>query len=317
MAETLHLGLDFGASKCRVVALRGKSLKPVWSETFAVTCGLAGAEKTMLKFITLLEQKKPGKINSLCASIAAQVDGKTGVVLGSPNLAWNGFALADRLSKIAGTRATVENDVRAATWGEYIAGAGKGHRNLAAVFIGSGIGGGIIINGELLHGAGNTAGEVGHLPLALGSLCNCGGLDCVEGAASSAHLEHRATLAMQAGRAPELALITGGRARYVRIDRVVIAAEAGDLLLRELLDEALDLWTRLNLCLAMIVAPELIILGGGLFNGWEAAFPLLVDKFNARKLPACQTKLTRSTLGDLAGAIGAADLGRRMTAATE
>jgi predicted NBD/HSP70 family sugar kinase len=90
----------------------------------------------------------------------------------------------------------------------------------------------------------------------------------------------------------------------------VIAAEAGDFLLRELLDEALELWTRLNLCLAMIVAPELIILGGGLFNGWEAAFPLLVDKFNARKLPACKTVLTRATLGDLAGAIGAADLGR-------
>lgn len=311
MAEPLHLGMDFGASKCRVVALRGKSLVPLWSETFAVTCGIAGAEKTMLKFAALLEQKQPGTIKSLCASIAAQVDAKTGVVLGSPNLGWNGFALADRLGEIAGTHASVENDVRAATWGEYVAGAGKKHPNIAAVFIGSGIGGGVIVNGELLHGAGNTAGEVGHLPLALGSACGCGGMDCVEGAASSAHLERRATLAMQAGRASELALITGCKARYVRIDRVVIAAEAGDLLLRELLDEALELWTRLNLCLAMIMAPELIILGGGLFNGWEAAFPQMVDKFNARKLPACRTKLVRAALGDLAGAIGAADLGRR------
>jgi glucokinase len=311
MADTLHLGMDFGASKCRVVALRGKSLAPEWSETFAVTCGIAGAEKTMLKFAALLADKNTNKITSLCASIAAQVDAKTGVVLGSPNLGWNGFALADRLGEIAGTQATVENDVRAATWGEYTAGAGNKHPNIAAVFIGSGIGGGIIINGELVHGAGNTAGEVGHLPLALGSACGCGGMDCVEGAASSAHLERRATLAMQAGRAPELELITGGKTRYVRIDRVVIAAEAGDLLLRELLDEALELWTRLNLCLAMIVAPELIILGGGLFNGWEAAFSQMVDKFNARKLPACQTQLVRAALGDLAGAIGAADLGRR------
>jgi glucokinase len=313
MVETLHLGLDFGASKCRVVALQGKSLQPAWSETFAVSCGLAGAQKTMQKFDKLLAAKPTNMIASMCASIAAQVDARTGVVLGSPNLGWSGFALADHLSEITGVKVTVENDVRAATWGEYIAGTGKGHPNIAAVFIGSGIGGGIIVNGELLHGAGNTAGEVGHLPLALGSSCGCGGMDCVEGAASSAHLERRATIAMQNGRTPELALITSGKARYVRIDRVVIAAEAGDRLLREMLDEALELWTRLCLCLAMIMAPELIILGGGLFNGWEEAFPQIVEKFDARKLPACQTKLVRAALGDLAGAIGAADLGRRAT----
>jgi glucokinase len=317
MADTLHLGMDFGASKCRVAALKCKSLKPAWSETFAVSCGLAGAEKTLQKFADLLAQKNPGTINSLCAAIAAQVDAKTGVVLGSPNLAWTGYPLADRLGEIASIKATVENDVRAATWGEYIAGAGKGHPNIAAVFIGSGIGGGVIVNGELVHGAGNTAGEVGHLPLALGSVCGCGGLDCVEGAASSAHLERRAALAMQSGRTPELALITSNKPELVRIDRVVIAAEAGDWLLREMLDEALELWTRLCLCLAMIVAPELIILGGGLFNGWEEAFPQLVEKFDARKLPACRTKLTRASLGDLAGAIGAADLGRRTASAAK
>jgi len=302
------LGLDIGASKARIAALTLDALRPSWTETLAVERGLKGAKRTLEEIARLIKVREPGGVAGLCVAIAAQVDINRGVIVGSPNLGWNGLGIAEQLGSLLGVNVTVENDVRAAAWGEFIAGAGRGFRDLAAVFIGSGIGGGIIVGGELLYGAGFTAGEVGHLPLTQGKVCGCGGSDCVESVASSSHLEERARTLMAEGRAPHLAEITGGEAGRVRIDRVVTAARAGDKSLRQLTSEALELWTRLLLCIAMVIAPQVIVLGGGVFVGWDEAYEELKKQFAERKLPACRTELRRAALGDLSGAIGAAQL---------
>lgn len=310
MTKRVFLGLDIGASKCRLCLLPETEAPPVLSAMVPVEKGDNGVAITLERVKTTLKLDGGTKLAGVTAAVAAQVDMKTGLVLGSPNLGWEGVALAEELSQVLGAPARLENDVRAAAWGEFVAGAGQGLTDMAAVYIGSGIGGGVIVDGKLVYGAGFSAGEVGHLPLTESSSCNCGGLGCVEGAASSAHLERRARIMMDNERTPALYRLTGNDPARVRIDLIAQAAREGDVLLAELMDEAYELWTRLCLCLAMILSPQAIVFGGGALAGLPDLVERLTPNFNARKLPACHTELRAASLGDQSGAVGAAHLCR-------
>ena len=113
--------------------------------------------------------------------VAGQIREGDGVLLSAPNLPWRNVPLAAKLAKATGLPSTVMNDVRAATLGEWKFGAGRGERDLVCVFIGTGVGGGIVADGQLRSGSSNTAGEVGHLTIVSdGRSCHCPNSGCLE-----------------------------------------------------------------------------------------------------------------------------------------
>jgi glucokinase len=112
---------------------------------------------------------------------AGQIDPEHGMVRFAPNLGWHNVPFQSDLAGALGLPVVVTNDVRAATWGEWLHGAGKGCNDLVCLFIGTGIGGGVVSGGKMLSGCSNTAGEVGHMIINLhGPPCSCGSRGCFE-----------------------------------------------------------------------------------------------------------------------------------------
>src|SRR5205807_8480223 len=122
-----------------------------------------------------------------------RLDRERGVVIVAPNLGWRDFPLLDRIRDHLGMAATLDNDANCATVGEWWQGAAKGGRNVVGMTIGTGIGGGLIINGALFHGASDMAGEIGHTTIDVnGRHCKCGNYGCLEAYASGPAIATRA-----------------------------------------------------------------------------------------------------------------------------
>jgi glucokinase len=128
------------------------------------------------------------------------LDRERGMVLETPNLGWVDFPLRDRISDAVGLPAVLDNDANCATYGEWWMGAGQGMDPLIGITLGTGIGGGIIMNGEIHHGASDAAGEVGHMTIAFaGRRCACGNYGCLEAYASGPAIAARAVEGLEAG----------------------------------------------------------------------------------------------------------------------
>ena len=121
------------------------------------------------------------------------LDLEKGVVVKTPNLGWDGFPIRDRISEELGLAATLDNDANCATYGEWWMGAGRGVQSLVGVTLGTGIGGGLLIDGRLFRGASGCAGEIGHMTIDLhGRRCACGNYGCLEAYASGPNIAARA-----------------------------------------------------------------------------------------------------------------------------
>jgi glucokinase len=228
----------------------------------------------------------------------------------APNLGWRGVPLAATLAARFGVPVTVENDVRAAAWGEFRFGAHRA-RSLIAVFVGTGVGSGAILDGALWSGSGNSAGELGHTQVVPDGLpCPCGGHGCLEQYASSAGVQRRLRAALDERVKTSLLEATEGDPGALTVDMLAAAANSGD-------DLARRLWTELRRYLTLAVAnyvtllnPELLILGGGVMD----TVPELFDEVTGGVLLATtilardSLRIERARLGDWAGVLGAADL---------
>jgi glucokinase len=228
----------------------------------------------------------------------------------APNLGWRGVPLAATLAARFGVPVTVENDVRAAAWGEFRFGAHRA-RSLIAVFVGTGVGSGAILDGALWSGSGNSAGELGHTQVVPDGLpCPCGGHGCLEQYASSAGVQRRLRAALDERVKTSLLDATGGDPGALTVDVLAAAANSGD-------DLARRLWTELRRYLTLAVAnyvtllnPELLILGGGVMDN----VPELFDEVTGGVLLATtilardSLRIEHARLGDWAGVLGAADL---------
>lgn len=234
-----------------------------------------------------------------------------GVVQLAPNLqGLNGMPLADTLrAELPGTALWVGNDATGACWGEHERGAAVGCDDVVMVALGTGIGGGIISQGELLEGANCYAGEFGHMVVdPHGPRCPCGKRGCWERYASGSGLAALGREAALAGEAPRLVELAGGDPEAVRGEHVTRAAAEGDGSALEVMDQ-FAWWLALGLAnLANALDPRLIVLGGGLI---EAADVLLQPTRRAfADLVAAPTarvglRIVPAALGSRAGAIGA------------
>ena len=202
----------------------------------------------------------------------------------------------------------VDNDVRAAVMGEFRRGAGRSFRNFIGVFVGTGVGGGHILQGELHHGRGN-AGEIGHTTVKPGGRrCGCGRLGCLEAYAGRQSIEHTARLRVEKGHKTKLFEIMDRKGRD-RVTSSVIAdaLEQNDRLTSELIDEAVE---ALGLAVANaqnLLDLEAIIVGGGLGDRLGEPFVRRIEKAMVSNLrfPHHPPVVLGTELGDLSGAVGA------------
>lgn len=241
---------------------------------------------------------------------AGLIDWPSGHIRWAPNTSYRDLPLRQLLSEGSGLPAVVENDANAAAWAEATVGAGAGLSNVIALTIGTGIGAGIILNGELQRGSTGIAGEAGHIILNPDGdeKCGCGATGCMEAMASGAALGRagrRAASADPTGRLVKLA----GAAEKVTGETVHRSARNGDPTAQELFDQ-LGHWLGVGIAsLVNLFDPQLVILGGGLVTTGDllltptrASFEQYVFARAHRKLPS----LVLARLGTDAGLIGAA-----------
>src|SRR5207245_2930190 len=157
------------------------------------------------------------------------LDTKTGVVLLTPNLGWTNFPLRDRLTQALGLPATLDNDANCAIFGEWWRGAARGAGHVVGLTIGTGIGGGIVLGGEVYRGASDIAGEIGHMTIdSTGRLCKCGNYGCLEAYASGPAIAARAVEGITAGADTTLPQYVGGDLSKITAQVVYEAAHDAD-----------------------------------------------------------------------------------------
>jgi glucokinase len=254
------------------------------------------------------------KIDAVGVACAAYLDRSGSTVYFSPNLAWRDEPLQQRLASALDLPVTIENDANAAAWGEFRFGAAVGARNMVMVTVGTGIGGGIVVDGVLMHGAFGVAAEVGHMRVVPGGVrCGCGNRGCWEMYASGTALVREARELVVSGtpHAARLGELCGGDPAALTGPDVTKAAVEGDPAAVELLAD-LGVWIGEGLAsVAAILDPELIVVGGGVSDAGALLIDPAVAAFR-RQLTGRghrpEARFALASLGNDAGMIGAADL---------
>jgi glucokinase len=248
---------------------------------------------------------------SIGVACAGQIDPATGAVVMAPNLGWRNVPLAATLAASFRVPITVENDVRAAAWGEYRFGIHRSAHSLLAVFVGTGVGSGAVLQGRLWTGAGNAAGEVGHTQVVPdGPACPCGGRGCLEIYASGSGLRRRAEAALASGTKSALAETGDGEPGTIDATAIAAAANSGDELARALWADARRYLTLGVANYVTLLNPAVLVLGGGVIE----ALPELFDDVAGGVLMATTVlareslRIERARLGQWAGVLGAASL---------
>jgi glucokinase len=253
-----------------------------------------------------------GREKSECAGaglgFAGQIDHATGRVIVAPNLGWRDVDVTGPLSQRLGLKVRLGNDLAVAALGEARAGAARGYPDAVLVFVGSGVGSGLILGGRIHQGARGLAGELGHTKVRPGGrLCGCGERGCLEAYAGGVNLGRRAAELVAEGRASSLVFPPGLHPTTAMIDR---AAEEGDALCRELREEATLLVGVAAANLVTLLNPGALLLGGGVLLGsaWMRARVEEVVRENAARAALERCVIVDPALGDDAGVIGGAML---------
>ncbi|MGO9313701.1 MAG: ROK family protein [Syntrophobacteraceae bacterium] len=267
----------------------------------------------IVKGVRQLKRETAISPSGIGIGVAGQVDSGTGGVIFAPNLDWHNVLLGAELEKECALPVVVTNDVRAALWGEWLFGAGRGATDLLCIFVGTGIGGGIVCGGRVLEGCSNTAGEIGHITVDLnGPLCHCGNRGCMEAIAGGWGIARRTHESVKADPASGSAILklAGGKVEDITAKTVAQAFFAGDPLAVEIIKEATDALGAGIASLVNAINPCQIILGGGLMEGMPELVSRIDEGVRRRALSAATGRLTvcASKLGNDAGIIGAAAL---------
>jgi glucokinase len=236
------------------------------------------------------------------------LDRHTGVVIVTPNLGWRDFPLRDAVAKRAGLPATLDNDANCATVGEWWCGAARGARHVIGVTIGTGIGGGLIIGGELYHGASDVAGEIGHTTIdSTGRRCKCGNYGCLEAYASGPAIAERAREALDDGEGSLLRDLVGGDLSQLTARCVYEASTRGDPVAREVVRDTARFLGAGVANLLNIFNPDVVVLAGGVTDAGDALFEPLRGEVRRRAFrPAVEAcHIVPGALGGSAGVIGA------------
>ncbi len=326
MATKLAIGVDFGGTKVLasvVDVTTGEILGSSKKRTNANDTTDQLVDRLIGTIDDAIEDagiSKKRRIGGIGIGIAGQVDSETGVLLGAPNLsqATVDLPLAGLISDRYKVNTTLLNDVQIAAIGESRFGAGNGIDLFLCVFVGTGVGGALVQNGQVLRGASGSAGEIGHLVIhANGRICGCGGRGHLEAYASRTAITQAIIGEVKRGHPsslremiPELQRAApGGTA--IRSGILARAIESGDELCIDMVNDA-AYYLGLGLASAInLINPARVILGGGVIESVPMLFSNAAKHARRESLPGpgASVSIVRAALGDNAGVVGAAIVG--------
>ena len=310
------LGIDIGGTNLVVgsVAEDGSALHALGSES---THGEAGASDVLDRLVAQAERtitqttrEVPGaEIVGVGVGAPGPLDTRSGIVLLTPNLGWVNLPLRRIIHDRLGLPAALDNDANCAVLGEWWVGAARGSRNAIGLTIGTGIGGGLILEGKLYHGASDVAGEIGHTTIDTeGRRCKCGNYGCLEAYASGPNIALRAIEALEAGAESRLPEHVGGELRRITAQTVYEAAQDGDDLALEVVNDTAKFLGVGIANLLNVFNPEVVVICGGVTLAGDHLFvPLRREVARRAFKPAVRAcRIVPGALVGTAGVYGAA-----------
>lgn len=285
-------GIDLGGTQVRVALARSDGQI---TGSFKTKTPLLGTPERMVEWAATEIDRNRGreKLTSITIAAPGPIDVVRGVLVNPPNLpGWHNVPLAALLHRATGAKAHVANDADMAGLGEFHRGAGRGTKNMVYITWSTGVGGGLIVNGQLHRGAHGTAGEVGHMIIDPdGPLDNCGQRGCLEAMAGGASLARE----------------TGHPA-----SELFKAAARGDRRARAVVERAARYMGLALISLTNALDPELFVMGGGVTRSWALVAPTMLETLRSSPFikPARRPRLRRARLGDRAGQVGAVEWAR-------
>ncbi|MFY9611762.1 MAG: ROK family protein [Blastocatellia bacterium] len=308
------MGIDLGGTKVSAAVLdpngrivgRARAKTKAWRNDEEVFATIILTARQAVESASL----EPSDLEALGIGAPGPLDPDSGYIIESANLRFKNFPLGPRLGREFGVAAIVENDVNAGVYGEFNAGAGRGSRDLLGVFVGTGIGGGLIVDGKLSRGSSKNAGEVGHIIInAGGPRCCCGNRGCLEALASRVAITREVRRAIKRGRKTTLKRHLKKETDRLSSQVLKRAYDAGDEVAVKVINRAakaigVGLGSLVNL-----MGPERIILGGGVIEAMGSSFIKRIERMTRKvafEICARDLKIVKAELGDDAGVIGAA-----------
>src|SRR5258706_5499252 len=319
------IGVDLGGTNLRVAVVddAGKLLEKMTTGTQVTR----GRDRVITELCADIQQlagkfKSAGTLVGIGIGVPGIIDMHTGMVHESPNLpGWHNYPVRDDIERRLGTRVILETDANAAAMGEFWLGAGRDYDSMCMFTLGTGVGGGIILDGKIWHGMTGMAGELGHLTIEPeGARCGCGNNGCLEQYASATAIVRMAKEAIAGGQAPELQRALGDNAEFSAkiVYQMAIQGDEPARVIFRRVGRALgigvgDMINALNL--------PIFVPGGGGASAWEAFSPYIFEEVKRRsfvyratapqdtgRVQRDATLITRALLGSDAGLFGAARL---------
>ncbi|HEU5183453.1 MAG TPA: ROK family protein [Gemmatimonadaceae bacterium] len=315
--EKFIIGVDLGGTNIVVGAMPvdgsreiGMRSEPTHSERgpeAVVDRIIAMLEQTIAE---TMEQSRATRRDFLGVGIGAPgpLDRERGMVIVAPNLGWYDFPLRDVIGERVRLDATLDNDANCATVGEWWRGAARGGRNVVGLTIGTGIGGGLILEGHLYHGSSDVAGEIGHTTIdSTGRHCKCGNYGCLEAYASGPAIAMRAREALERDEVSVLRKMVQDDVESITAATVYDAANRGDALALEVVrDTARFLGTGVA-NLLNVFNPDVVVIAGGVTKAGDRLFePLRAEVKRRAFRPAVEAcRIVPGILPGTAGVVGA------------
>ena len=291
--EQFIVGIDLGGTNIAAGAMPTDGTREI-AMRMAPTRAETGAERSDFLGVGI---GSPGPLDRV-----------RGVVIVTPNLGWRDFPLRDEVGSRVNLPASLDNDANCATLGEWWIGAAKGGRNVVGLTIGTGIGGGLILEGKLYHGASDAAGEIGHTTIdSTGRRCKCGNYGCLEAYASGPAIAMRAREAMEFDGTSLLTKLVEGDLSRVTAQTVFEAAKRGDSIALEVVrDTAHFLGVGLS-TLINVFNPDTVVVAGGVTQAGDLLFDPLRAEIRRRAFkPAVDAcRVVPGALPLSAGVVGA------------
>ncbi len=305
------IGIDFGATHINLLLadLSARILEELETE-FDIQAGPEAGIAEADKLVRELLAKAGLTLNDIVAiglGVPGPIVAEAGMVVAPPIMpGWDGYPIRDSLQNLWGVPVSLNNDAELGVLGEWAAGAGRGERNLAYIKVGTGIGAGLLLDGQIYRGVTGSAGEIGHLTIdENGPLCTCGNYGCLEAIAGGRAIALQAQEAVRKKQRTQLASIEPVESISAR--DVAAAARRGDLIAQQILARA---GTHIGIAIAGMVNlfnPALVIIGGGVAQTGDILLEPMRQAVQRRSLPAATrvVRITTAMLGRRSSSIGA------------
>ena len=308
----VYLGIDIGGTFIKLGLVRGRR---ILSQRQLPTAPLAASPKKLIKglkeIIRQAVREAPDRVAGVGIGIPGLIRYPQGVVSSSVNLkGWKEVPLRQALSKHLRMPVQIDNDVNVMTLAEWLYGAGRGTKNLVCLTLGTGVGGGLVLDGQLFRSGGGPTGEIGHLPLsAEGPRCACGGRGCLERYVGNRDVLRSVRRQLQTGARSKLVKLVDGKLSRITPEIIDQACALGDPFARSVWSQA---GQRIGLALVQVVNllnPERIVIGGGIAKAGRWIFPPIRQTVRSRAIAdLAKVPIVPAKLGNSAGLIGAAAL---------